>query len=136
MKFQPKGRFVNISYKGENNALGICDYSGLVFNKKDLVKQMEWRGNALVWTGYLVGRPFLDVPNEQNRPPILPPDPVPVPLPRVMQNQTVTWNQNFNVTWENLNFCTWEQWESLEDGTSTKATSEIMAALENVYWGA
>ena len=49
--------------------IGTCDYSGFPFSRSDLVKQYEWRGNQLVWTEALVGRPFLDAPNEQNRPP-------------------------------------------------------------------
>lgn len=80
----PKGKHVNID-QDFPSALGICDKSRFVFNHKDLVKQMEWRGNALVWTGFLVGRPYVDVPNEQLRPPILPPDPVPVKMPRLPQ---------------------------------------------------
>jgi hypothetical protein len=55
--------------------VGVCDYSGFYFSKSDLVKQYEWRGNDLVWTGFLVGRPFLDEPNEQNRPPLIKGDP-------------------------------------------------------------
>jgi len=39
--------------------VGVCDYSGFYFSKSDLVKQYEWRGNDLVWTGFLVGRPFV-----------------------------------------------------------------------------
>ena len=55
--------------------VGVCDYSGFYFSKSDLVKQYEWRGNDLVWTGFLVGRPFVDEPNEQNRPPLIKGDP-------------------------------------------------------------
>lgn len=77
-----KGKYVTID-KDNPDALGICDDSGFVFNHKDLVKQMEWRGNNLVWTGFLVGRPYLDVPNEQNRPPLTKDDPRPVKNPRL-----------------------------------------------------
>lgn len=88
-----KGQYVTIDIDNPQ-ALGICDRTGFVHNRKDLVKQMEWRGDSLVWTGFLVGRDFVDVPNEQSRPPILPPDPVPVIDPRVMQNQEERYSNN------------------------------------------
>jgi hypothetical protein len=80
-----KGKYVTIDPKNPS-ALGQCDESGLTFNHKDLYRQMEWRGNNLVWTGFLVGKPYLDVPNEQNRPPLIKDDPKPIknsrpPLP-------------------------------------------------------
>jgi hypothetical protein len=62
--------------------IGTCDYSGFPFSRSDLVKQYEWRGNQLVWTGAIVGRPFLDMPNEQNRPPQIKGDPKAVQNPR------------------------------------------------------
>lgn len=93
VRHSPKGKHVLIDQNAPE-AVGICDKSGFVFLKKDLVKQMEWRGNALVWTGFLVGRPYLDTPNEQLRPPILPPDPVPVELPRLPQGSTETFSNN------------------------------------------
>jgi hypothetical protein len=67
------------------DAIGVCDRSGLHFNHKDLVRQMEWRGNNLVWTGLLVGRKFLDVPSEQMRQPPIKDDPRPVKNPRLDQ---------------------------------------------------
>jgi hypothetical protein len=69
-----KSKYVNIDYENPQ-ALGECDRTGFTFNLKDLCKQMEWRGNNLVWTGLMVGRPFLDVPNEQLRPPVVKDDP-------------------------------------------------------------
>ena len=62
--------------------IGTCDYSGFPFSRSDLVKQYEWRGNQLVWTGAIVGRPFVDEPNEQNRPPQIKGDPKVVQNPR------------------------------------------------------
>jgi hypothetical protein len=81
---RPKGKYVYIDANAPD-AVAMCDYSQMIFNRKDLVKQMEWRGNALVWTGFYVGRPFVDEPNQQLRPPIYPPDPVPVKKPRLQQ---------------------------------------------------
>src|ERR1700727_2320818 len=93
MSHRPHGKHVIIDSSAPS-ALGICDYSGFVFLRKDLVRQMEWRGSALVWTGFYVGKPYLDQPNEQNRPPILPPDPVPVRDPRLPQGSTETYSNN------------------------------------------
>ena len=67
------------------NALGICDYSGFAFNRKDLVEQMEWRGNNLVGTNFFVGRQYLDTPQEQYRPPLVKSDPKPIYKPRPEQ---------------------------------------------------
>jgi hypothetical protein len=129
----PKGKYVTIDINNPD-ALGICDYSGSVFNKRDLVKQMEWRGNALEWTGFLVGKPFIDVPNEQNRNPVLPPDPVPVPLPRVMQDQTITWEQNLQLPWEQLIMYPWENWGTIYNGAAELNEAQKLSQLENVNW--
>jgi hypothetical protein len=43
---------------------------------------MAWQGNALVWTGAYVGKPYVDKPNQQGMSPKLPADPIPVPQPR------------------------------------------------------
>lgn len=82
MSYRPKGKHVSIN-DAAPQALGICDATGFVFKRIDLVREMQWRGNALIWTGFLVGRPYVDKPNEQLRPPIYPPDPVPVMFPRL-----------------------------------------------------
>jgi hypothetical protein len=129
----PKGKYVNIDINNPD-ALGVCDYTGFIFNKRDLVKQMEWRGNALQWTGFMVGRPFLDVPNDQNRTPILPPDPVPVPLPRVMQDQPITWSQGLGVPWNQLNVYTWSTWGSISNGMAELSPQNNLAQLQNVHW--
>jgi hypothetical protein len=93
LRYSPKGKYVTVNDRNPK-ALGICDYSGFVFNRVDMVRQMEWRGNSLVWTGMIVGKPFADKPNEQGRAPILPPDPIPVTLPRLPQGSTLTHGQN------------------------------------------
>lgn len=92
MSYTPKGKHVHIDSSAPE-ALGICDYTGFPFMKKDLVKQMEYRGNALVWTGLLVGRPYADKPNPQLKPPIYPPDPVPVQMARLPQEPPPTQTQ-------------------------------------------
>ena len=81
------GKYVTIDPENPS-AVAVCDQSGFVFNHKDLVKQMEWRGDSLVWTGFLVGKPFLDIPNEQNRPPLVKDDPKAIKNPRIPESYT------------------------------------------------
>lgn len=84
MSDRPLGKHVTID-PNNPQALGICDYTGFVHLRKDLVKQMQWAGDALVWTGLYVGKDYLDKPDPQLRTPILPVDPVPVKEPRPPQ---------------------------------------------------
>lgn len=64
-------------------AFGVCDRCGFWYQLSELVYQLEWRGNALMSTGIKVcTRTCYDKPQEQFRPQILPPDPVPVLQPR------------------------------------------------------
>lgn len=65
------------------SAMGQCDYTGFIFNHKDLVKQMTWVGNNKVWTGFLVGKPYVDKLNDQSRPPPVKDDPRPIKNSRV-----------------------------------------------------
>lgn len=88
MSYRPKGRHVHIN-PSHPEALGMCDHTQFVHMRKDLVRQMEYRGEDLVWTGLYVGRQYVDVPNDQLRPPLLAPDPVPVLEPRVQQGSGV-----------------------------------------------
>ncbi len=88
--------------------IGTCDYSGFLFSKSDLVKQYEWRGKQLVWTGEIEGRPFVDEPNEQNRPPQIKGDPKAVQNPRPFGIETPQGldasGNNSPVILENINF--------------------------------
>lgn len=135
MNTSPKGKYVNVDTSNPK-ALGICDYSGFVFNRCDLVRQMEWRGNALVWNGFFVGRPFADKPNEQGRPPILPPDPVPVKYARPPQGQTVTWSSNPFGPWVSMTDNTWASLSSLEEGNFALPENQRLSQMQNYYWGA
>lgn len=67
------------------NGMGVCDRSGFIFNRKDLVEQKEWRGNRLVGTNMFVGPQYLDTPQQQNRPPLVKADPIPLKKPRPEQ---------------------------------------------------
>lgn len=63
-------------------AWGICDRCGFRYFRKELHFQFDWRGNSLVNIRLLVCRPCTDVPNENFRPIIVGPDPVPIKDPR------------------------------------------------------
>lgn len=80
----PKPRYVKID-KNNPTPIGVCDDSDFVFNKEDLVPQMEWRGDRLVPTGFLRGKPFLDEPQPQLKTPEIKADPYPVKDPRPPQ---------------------------------------------------
>lgn len=134
LSYRPKGKHVRIDTESPD-ALGICDYTGFVFNRKDLVRQMEWRGNSLQWTGFLVGRPYADKPNPQLIPPILPPDPVPIVYPRPQQQQLMLWNSNNLGTWNSIEF-TWASLWTLQDGQQTLNYNQILQQLHNTSWGA
>lgn len=136
MSMRPKGKYVSIDINFPEG-LGICDYSGFVFNHKDLVKQMEWRGNGLIWTGYMVGKPYLDTPNEQLRPPILPPDPIPLRLPRPKQPDLFYWNTFSAATWDQMNYdqFLWPCWSGYQDGTAAESPTQRSQDLYNYYWG-
>src|SRR5579885_2882060 len=78
----------NLSGKARTNptapdAFGVCDNCGTWWNRRDLLDQVEYYGNTLKRTGYVVCPECFDVPQDQLRPIILPiPDPVPVINPR------------------------------------------------------
>ena len=129
MSDRPKGKnfFVDDS---SPLARGLCDKTGFVFRHVDLVKQMEWRGNSLVWTGFLVGRPYEDVPNEQLRTILFPPDPVPVDMARPYRPSPVFW-ENQSVYWEDLQILSWESWSGTPDGVLADSWQNNLQYLEN-----
>lgn len=63
-------------------ALGVCDRCGALYNLNALQWQFEWAGTKLQNLRLLVCKSCLDVPQEQLRTIVLPPDPVPVMNPR------------------------------------------------------
>lgn len=64
-------------------AFAVCDRCGKWINHVNLRTQVEWAGVRTVDTGFRVCDGCLDVPQEQLRSLILPPDPVPIRNPRV-----------------------------------------------------
>lgn len=134
MTYNPKGKHVTVD-PSSPDALGICDYTGFVHKRSDLVKQMEWRGNAIVWTGFYVGRDYVDVPNEQLRPPILPPDPVPVREPRLMQPSIVTWTNGQNAIWGQVPVFDWVSWAGGPNGIPCLPINQRRIELQQFNWG-
>ena len=61
------------------------DITGLPVMHPDMIKQMEYIGNGLAWTGMMVHYKDADQPNPQLIPPRLKVDPVPIDNPRYLQ---------------------------------------------------
>lgn len=131
MSYRPKGKNVTHIDEWAPQALAICDRTGFIFKRKDLVRQLEWRGNRLEWTGLLVGRPYLDEPNEQLRPPPLKPDPVPVREPRLPQGTLIVWEYVTSPVWEETNFILWENWGTFVDGFPALTPAQRLSNLQS-----
>ena len=58
-------------------SFAICDRCGFLYNHNDLNWQLEWQGVQLLNLHLLVCRTCLDIPQEQLRTVVLPPDPTP-----------------------------------------------------------
>lgn len=57
---------------------GTCDRSGFVHNLEDLVPEYQWAGTKLMNQNILVGRRYVDEPQEQLRTIKIPRDPDPI----------------------------------------------------------
>lgn len=66
-------------------AQAVCDRCGGWYNHCDLSWQFDYRGNALANLRILVCNRCMDKPQEQNRPVILGPDPIPIKDARLEQ---------------------------------------------------
>jgi hypothetical protein len=80
---RPHGKYAQVSTTSPE-AFACCDRCGFWYNRSKLVWQNAWAGTHLFRTGSLVcyDRCY-DIPNEQLRTIILPPDPPPVINSRV-----------------------------------------------------
>lgn len=65
-----------------SSGFASCDYCGQLWNLVDLRPQMEWYGTSLTDTGFKACRICISKPQDQLRPIILPPDPIPLMQPR------------------------------------------------------
>lgn len=108
----PHGRWVKIDETAPD-AVARCDRSGQLCNYNDLVKQMDYRGLGLIWTGLYVNKYFLDVPNPQSLNPVIRPDPVPVSHPRPWQTTQDIWT-NQTGEWQNQSSPPWFSWGDWE----------------------
>ncbi len=63
-------------------AAGICDSCNFTYQLKDLKFQYEWRGQNLQNVWFKRCPRCLDIPQQQLKAILLPPDPIPVPYPR------------------------------------------------------
>ena len=142
------GKYVSVKPRSRQ-AFGICDRTGYLFDRKDLVKQMRWTGDKLVWTGLWVGKPFIDIPNPQSRNPLLGPDPVPVLFPRPPLVTQTFWEQINDEAWEFQGF-PWEEktispsqeigetitgWGAPSDAQEALPGKERQALLEQASFG-
>lgn len=123
-----RGRYYKVDINNPQ-AKGICDRSGFAFNHSDLIRQMEWRGESLEWTGLTVGRPFLDMPNEQFRTPEVGPDSIPVEFPKMPIYSDVMWS-NQQLPWSQLPVLTWASWGGVQQGVFTAPQNVIRQDLE------
>ncbi len=81
MQVRNHGKYTKMSMR-DPRGIARCDYSGLMVRHADLVKQMQYRGTGLVWTGLMVSPKFADLPNAQDLIPLIKLDPVPLINPR------------------------------------------------------
>lgn len=81
MQLRNHGKYTKMS-KRDPRGIARCDYSGLMVRQSDMIRQLEYRGTGLVWTGYLVNPKFADKPNPQNLTPLIKLDPTPIPNTR------------------------------------------------------
>lgn len=81
MRTKNKGKYTHMS-KNNPRAIARCDMSGLMVQHASLIRQMEYRGTGLVFTGFYVHPKFADTPNPQNLTPRIKLDPPPIRNPR------------------------------------------------------
>lgn len=77
MQVRNHGKYTRMT-KRSPKAIARCDYSGLMVAHSDLVRQMQYSGAGLVWTGFYVYKKFVDVANAQQLAPRVKLDPVPI----------------------------------------------------------
>src|SRR5262245_59437309 len=78
--FAPKGH-AHVDPRSPR-AFGICDMCGFLYSHSDLRWEMQYFGQFINKTGFLVCPTCWDTPNPQLKPKVLPPDPVPILNPR------------------------------------------------------
>ena len=89
-------------------AAAQCDRCDQTWNHNALRWELQWMGTTIRRTGFLVCPHCYDVPAAFLRAIIIPPDPVPIPNPRVNHNQQQMNNFSPATTWDELN----ARWDS------------------------
>lgn len=123
---RPQSKYVRVDSNSPSGA-GQCDRCGRWFNLRNLTFQMEWSGTHLYNKRVLVCTEggCLDVPQEQFRTIILPPDPPPLLNARVpdfdYEEQTVIIMQFADILYETASYSPWGAGPQLvmcgQDGT-------------------
>lgn len=102
------------------DAFAVCDLSGIWDNHSRMSWQYQWAGNQLVNLKLLVCDEYKDVPNEQLRNLVLPPDPIPTKDPR-LEPFNYDANPSTVVNWDTPG-ANWDtpggQWDNQILGTS------------------
>lgn len=81
MRTRAHGKYTKMS-RTSPRGIATCDFSGLMTRHADLVRQMEYSGSGLYWTGFMVHPKFSQAPQPQNLAPLIRLDPVPLEIPR------------------------------------------------------
>jgi len=81
LRFGQHGKLTDFDFDNVM-ASAFCDRTNMQCMHHDLVRQMEFGGSGLYFTGYLVHKDFIDEPNPQNLAPRPNNDPTAVPFPR------------------------------------------------------
>jgi ribosomal protein L40E len=74
---RPQSKYVRVNANSPE-AAGQCDRCGHWYQQRSLEWQFEWSGTHIYNTHVLVCRKCLDIPQEQFRTIVLPPDPPPI----------------------------------------------------------
>lgn len=95
-------------------AFGVCQRCGIWYNREDLLFQYQWGGQSLINLQILVCEICLDVPQDQLRSIIIPPDPLPVWRPSVEafsvdeQGGTLYWQDGELMKWQDGSAMSWD----------------------------
>lgn len=86
-------------------AFGVCDYCGAWWQRDRLIPQYEWFGAELADTHFRACPECISKPQDQLRPVLLPPDPVPIidPRPERLVPQQSLAGYTGRSVWQNLN---------------------------------
>lgn len=131
MRVRNHGKYTKMS-QSNPRAIGRCDYSGLMTRHSDLVRQKEYRGTGLVWTGYWVNPKFVDEPNPQNLTPLIKLDPIPVKNPRP-DNVLVSGSITIDVSGHHNVTLTYQQFDNTSITFIGNLTNDIIVYVPNTF---